>query len=264
MIYFENIFFISLLQIIPSSIIFFIIWNTFDDYFYRSVLSTLGFSSWIIFNSICIRKTRYNSNHLVICGNYRNRSNFVASEMNMVVNNEKKISVFKLIIILLPTILCNMFVLLIFYWGTILFIRFTNIWIINIIIACILTLLLTGIIFFIGTEGMDWNRQLVSAQYGFSNSGIIGIMFMDLKLSIYNLFIIICIMFFMSSLPVIFGCLFHDDRKINNNTINQSLNNSVTTINNQQDITRYNNDKECNGGIRENRSIDNLIQYGSM
>lgn len=71
-------------------------------------------------------------------------------------------------------------------------------------------------------------------------------------------------MFFMSSIPVVFSTLFNDDRKINNNTINQSLNNSVTTINNQQDITRYNNDKECNGGIRENRSIDNLIQYGSM
>ena len=147
-------------------------------------------------------------------------------------------------------------VLLIFYWGTKLFIQITNIWIINITIACILTLLLTGIIFYIGTDGMDWNRQLVSAQYGFSNMGIIGIMFLDLKLSIYNLFVTICIMFFMSSLPVIFGCLFHDERKINNNNIKQNLTNGNTKNTNIV--------VPCNEGMRENRSIDNLIEYGSM
>ena len=233
MIYFENILFISILQIIPSSIIFFVIWNNIDNYFYKSLYSTIGFSGWIIINSICLRKTRYKESKFVVCGYYINTDNHVSTESNIVVNNEKKINVMKLIIILLPTILCNMIVLLILYWGTLLFIKFTNILLINICIACILTLLLTSIIFFIGTEGMDWNRQLVSAQYGFSNTGLIIIMFMDLHISLFNIFVVIIIMFFMSSAPVVFGTLFKDTRQIDNKNIDKPLNtNKITNVSN--------------------------------
>ena len=108
--HFDNILYISLLQILPSSIIFFIIWNIITNHFYKSVFATLGFSTWIIFNSICLRKTRYRANHLVICGNYINRDNHIHTESNIIINNELKISVIRLIIILLPTVLCNMFI----------------------------------------------------------------------------------------------------------------------------------------------------------
>ena len=86
--HFDNILYISLLQILPSSIIFFIIWNIITNHFYKSVFATLGFSTWIIFNSICLRKTRYRANHLVICGNYINRDNHIHTESNIIINTD--------------------------------------------------------------------------------------------------------------------------------------------------------------------------------
>ena len=102
-------------------------------------------------------------------------------------------------------------------------------------------------------------------------------------------------MFFMSSIPVIFGFLFNDERKINNNQIIDPLNNNNigrcdnniirgrVRVNNDiyrdrddndidrddNDIDRDDNDidrddNDIDDGIRENKSIDNLIEYGSM
>ena len=91
-------------------------------------------------------------------------------------------------------------------------------------------------------------------------------------------------MFFMSSIPVIFGFLFNDERKINNNQIIDPLNNNICHGDNNiirgrvrvnNDIDRDDNDRDrdrdrdrddndIDDGIRENKSIDNLIEYGSM
>ena len=260
MVYFENILYISILQLLPASLFFILCWFNIDNILLKNFLSILSFSLWITFNSICIRKSRYKTKGIIIFNSLRER---VISENTLIISNDKKISIIRLIVILFPTTITIMFILIFFYQLLILFIynfvikyKNTEYIIKGGLFVCIA--LFNILTFYIGTDSMDWNRLLVSFQYGLTTGALYIIMVLNLKQTIFNLFIEMGLVFLLSIVPVFFEiCIcIKEERKISN----RNLGDNILDIENGGESN--NNSEENN--LRNNRSIDNLIQYGSM
>ena len=103
MICYDNLIYITLLQIFPSCLFYMISWTYIDNIIAKPFVSIAVFSIWSTFNSICIRKTRYRSKNIILFGVYREP--IVIGENTLIIPNDNRISIVRTIIIVFPTII---------------------------------------------------------------------------------------------------------------------------------------------------------------
>ena len=238
----------------------------------QSFGSIISYSLWITFNSICIRKTRYASKETIICGNYIDNESL--NQSILVIPKDKKISISRIVIILFPTIITLMFILISFYYFMILVNNYQDIDenikpVISIILGIVITFM-SIVTFYIGTNDMDWNRQLVSSQYGLANGGLYLVMYLNYSFSFLNIFINLGIVFTLSIFPIIYECICGEKQSnkvsiVNKNKKQPGNKLSIRIVEEEIDIENNNNlNYSHKDSLPINRSVDNLVDYGSM
>ena len=247
---FDNILFISILQILPSSIFFILIWTSIDNIILKNILAMLIFSIWPVIPGICIRKSRYSGRVGILSQNSKINTNHRTTIL--VIKDENRLGISKLICILFPTLITTTTILIsIFYFFELFELAFNTTIIIDdfewlvITICTLFIVLLSTVTFYIGTGYMDWDRGQISCQYGLTLGGLYITLVFNLYIP-YSLGII----FILSILPVIY-------ESIKNNNPNDIENGNGKVSDNRNEI---NNET----GLNTSRSIDNLIKYGSM
>ena len=278
MICYDNLLYITLLQIFPSCLFYMISWTYIDNIITKSFLSITVFSIWSTFNSMCIRKTRYKSKNIILFGVY---SEPMIGENTLIIPNDNRISMVRTVIIIFPTIITLLFILnIIFYISKFLKSSIdpynTDALMIDIIlniISPLFILLLSIGTFYIGTGYMDWHRGLVASQYGFTMCGLYFAMsFGSITISLYGIplaiFINSGLATCLSILPVIYILMCGLD----DNVPNAVRSNRVRTMENRPHISdRVVINSELgipfepsgDNTLGNSRSIDNLVDYGS-
>ena len=279
MICYDNLIYITLLQIFPSCLFYMISWTYIDNIIAKPFVSIAVFSIWSTFNSICIRKTRYRSKNIILFGVYREP--IVIGENTLIIPNDNRISIVRTIIIVFPTIITILFILNIIFYIT----KFlkssidsynTEGLVINIIIdilSPLFILLLSIATFYIGTGYMDWNRGLVASQHGFAMCGLYFAMgFGEMSISIYgkqlSVLINSSLVTFLSLFPILFTivCGLDDNiPKIKRHTIVKSIGNrdhvsKRVVINSELGIPFQ---PSVDNKLVTSESIDNLVDYDS-
>lgn len=284
MICYDNLIYITLLQIFPSCLFYMISWTYIDNIITKSFVAIAVFSIWSTFNSICIRKTRYRSKNIILFGVYREPR--IIGENTLIIPNDNRISMIRTIIIVFPTILTVLFILNIIFYITE-FLKSsidpynTEGFIIDIIInilSPLFTLLLSIATFYIGTGYMDWHRGLVASQYGFTMFGLYFAMsFGEITISIYDkllgVLINSCLVATLSIIPIIYIMMCGlDDNSPKTKRPKTKRPDRVRSIENRDHIEdRVVIDSELgipfqpsgDNTLCNSRSIDNLVNYGT-